>query len=424
MIVTFLARLRTRTVLAVASGVVLVGALALGVAARRQAPDVPLVDVTTGEFIDVVELRGEVRPITSKVLTAPMLAGDLQIIRLAKANSQVKAGDVVVEFDPTTLQRTRQERLSELRQADAEIDQARADARIVDEESRTALMKARFDVDRAALDVVEGDTVARLDYERAKLALDDARQRLRETEAKNRADRAANAANLAARQRRREKVQADLERTERALAGLQMRAPSAGMVNLLTNYRTSGPMGGAGQEFREGDRAWSGAGILELPDLASVHVAARLEETDRGRVTSGQTATLRVDAVPDRDYRGTVTEISLLARADFTSGWPPPRDFDVKLTIEDADARLRPGMTASVRVAVDRLTNVLVVPAEAVSQVDGRSTVYRLAGSRFEPVVVSLARRGREQVVVSSGVVAGDRLAAKQPPADTIRGGR
>ncbi|MDO8836504.1 MAG: efflux RND transporter periplasmic adaptor subunit [Vicinamibacterales bacterium] len=423
MIVARLPRLRSRTFLAAASGLVFLGVVALGIASHRQAPDVPLVDVIRREFVDVVELRGEVRPMASKVLAAPMLAGDLQIIRLAKANSQVKAGDVVVEFDPTTLRRTRQERLSELRQADAEIDQARADARIVDEESRTALMKARFDVDRAALDVVEGDTVARLDYERAKLALDDARQRLRETEAKNHADRAANAANLAARQRRREKVQADLERTERGLAGLQLRAPSAGMVNLLPNFRTSGPMG-AGQEFREGDRAWSGAGILELPDLASVNIAARLEEIDRGRVTPGQAATLRVDAVPDREYRGTVTAISLLARADFTAGWPPPRDFDVTITIEDADARLRPGMTASVRVAVDRLANVLVIPAEAVSQVDGRPTVYRLAGSRFEPVVVTLARRGREQVVVLAGVGAGDRLAATPPPADTIRGGR
>jgi multidrug resistance efflux pump len=91
--------------------------------------------------------------------------------------------------------------------------------------------------------VVEGDIIARLDYEKAKLALEDARQRLRETEARIRAEGAANAASLAARQRRRQKVQADLERTERGLAGLEIRAPSAGVVNLLTNYRTGGPMG-------------------------------------------------------------------------------------------------------------------------------------------------------------------------------------
>jgi multidrug efflux pump subunit AcrA (membrane-fusion protein) len=138
----------------------------------------------------------------------------------------------------------------------------------------------------------------------------------------------------------------------------------------------------------------------------------------------GQTATIRVDAVPDREYRATVAEISLLARADFASGWPPPRDFDVKLTVEDADVRLKPGMTAAVRIAVDRLTNVLVVPADAVSLLNGRPTVYRLAGSRFDPITVEVARRGREQVVVASGIDAGDRLARKKPPAATIRGGR
>jgi multidrug efflux pump subunit AcrA (membrane-fusion protein) len=180
----------------------------------------------------------------------------------------------------------------------------------------------------------------------------------------------------------------------------------------------------ASQEFREGDRAWSGAGVVELPDLASVHVAARLEETDRGRVAVGQAATIRVDAVPDRDYRAKVATISLLARADFTSGWPPPRDFDVELTVEDADARLKPGMTAAVRVAVDRLANVLVIPADAVSLSDGRPTVYRLAGSRFEPVVVAITRRGREQVAVGSGIEAGDRLAAKKPTPSLIQGGR
>ena len=409
--------------LGVAAGICIVGALLFVFSARRRAPDVPMVDVAASEFVDVVELRGEVRPIASRVLTAPTLAGDLQIIKLAKANTAVKAGDVLVEFDPTTLQRTRQERLSELRQADAEIDQARADAHIVEEQNRTALTKARFDVERAALDVIEGDLVARLDYERAKLALDDAKQRLKETEAKNRAAEASNAANLAARQRRRQKVQADLERAEHGLAGLQLRAPSDGVVSLLLNYRTGGVMSG-GQEFREGDRAWSGAGIVELPDLASVRIAARLEETDRGRVAKGQSATVRVDAVPDREYRAKVADISLLARADFSSGWPPPRDFDVDLEVEDADARLKPGMTAAIRVAVDRLPNALVIPAGAVSLVDGRPTVYRLRGSRFEPVVISLARRGREQVAVASGIEAGDRLAAAKPPAAAIEDGR
>ena len=53
---------------------------------------------------------------------------------------------------------------------------------------------------------------------------------------------------------------------------------SAGMVNVLPNPRSSGMFGGQEQEFREGDRAWPGASVLELPDLSSIHLDARLDE--------------------------------------------------------------------------------------------------------------------------------------------------
>ncbi len=388
---------------------------------RRAAPVLPTAEVTRGEFVDVVELRGEIRPIRSVVLTAPTQAGDLRILKLAKNGTTVKPGDVVVEFDPTMLTRQRQERMSELRQADAEIEQATAEARILAEQNRTALMRARYDVDRAALDMVERDFVARLTIERAKLALDDARQRLAAVEEKVRANEAASAATLAARQRRRAKVRQDLDRTEQSLGGLQLRAPSAGIVSLMMNYNTSGMMGAA-QEFREGDSAWSGGSIVELPDLSSVLLTARLEESDRSRVEVGQPAVVRADAVPDRGYAAKVAAISILARVDFSSGWPPSRDFDVKLAMGDGDSKLRPGMSAVVRISVGRLANVLLAPVEALSLVNGRPTVYRLAGAAYVEQAVEVVRRGKEQVVIGKGVAPGDRLALKKPPATAIRG--
>ena len=93
-----------------------------------------------------------------------------------------------------------------------------------------------------------------------------------------------------------------------------------------------------------------------------MHLTARLDESDRGRVEVGQSATVHLDAVPDRVYHSTVSKISLLARVDFSSSWPPARDFDLELDMADPDARLKPGMSATVRIAVARLPNVLVVP--------------------------------------------------------------
>jgi multidrug efflux pump subunit AcrA (membrane-fusion protein) len=412
-------RLSSRhTRLLAATVVMLVAIIAYRAWGGFSPPPVPSALVTRGEFVDIVELRGDIRPARSVVLTAPSQAGDLQIIRLARNGTPVKPGDVVVEFDSTSLDRWHLDRLAELKQAEAEIEQQRAQARITEEASATNLMRARFDVDRARFDVVDGPWLARIETERAKLALSDAEQRLKEAEKRRLADQAAAAARVAGRVRRRDRIRQDLDRIERALASLQILAPSAGTVSLMPNSR-SGSASGGYQEFREGDRAWPGASIAELPDLSSVRLMTRLEEADRGRVEVGQAGTVHLDAVPDRNYRARISRISLLARVDFAGSWPPARDFDLELAMGDPDARLRPGMSATVRIAVGRLQNVLVVPSEAVYLVNGRPTVFRLVGGKLEPTTVTVIRRGREQIALASGVSPGERVALQRPGTGT-----
>ena len=106
-------------------------------------PDLPTAEVVTGEFVDTLEIRGEIRPLKSVVLASPMNAGELQIVKIVKSGTVVKPGDVVVEFDGSTLLRTVQEKQSELKQADAEIEQSGAQSRITNEQNETALMRAK-----------------------------------------------------------------------------------------------------------------------------------------------------------------------------------------------------------------------------------------------------------------------------------------
>jgi RND family efflux transporter MFP subunit len=416
--ITALRRPRNAAVTVVAAFVVAaVGFAAVG---RGSAPDLPTVDVTRGDFTDMLEIRGEIRPVRSVVLASPMQAGELQIIKLAKSGTMVKPGDVVVQFDGTTLQRTIQEKQSELRQADAEIEQQRAQSRITEEQNATALMKAQYDLQRAKLDVQKGDTIPRIQLEQAKLAVLDAEQRLKELDAKITADKTAAEANIAARLRKREKAIADVERAQRGLQNLELKAPSAGMVNVLPNPR-SGNMFGGEQEFREGDRAWPGASVVELPDLTSVYLEARLDESDRGRLNTGQEASVRIEAVPGQDFKAKIDGISLLARVDFSSGWPPPKNFDLRLALLEMDPRIRPGMTAIARIATERISNQVLVPSEAVFQKDGSPMVYELDGSEFVERKIQISRRGKEQAAVTSGIQPGAKIAARRPTPEMIR---
>ncbi len=398
--------------------VVVVGAM---VTARGGVvPNLPTAEVVTGEFVDTLEIRGEIRPLKSVVLASPLNSGDLLIVKLVKSGTVVKPGDVLVGFDGTTLQRTILEKQSELKQADAEIEQVTAQRRITDEQNATALMKAKYDLQRAKLEVTKGDTVSRIENEQAKLLVTNAEQKLREIEEKIKSDVTATEADVFGKRRKREKADYDLRRAQQGLANLQLKSPAAGVVNVLPNPR-AGDVFGSGQEFREGDRAWAGASILELPDLSSMHIEARLDESDRGRLNPGQEAQVRIEAVPGRDFKARIQRISLLARVDFSSGWPPPKNFDLGLVLLEIDPRIRPGMTAVARIATARVSDVVLVPSEAIFQRDGSPVVYTLAGSRFDEVKVQVSRRGKEQAIVTSGVTPGDRVATRRPPAELIR---
>jgi multidrug resistance efflux pump len=414
----------SRRFLAATGVIVAVAAAGIAINARADgtAPNVTTGDVTSGDFIDYIQIRGDIRPAKSIQLAAPLDAGgELQIVKLVKNGAAVKKGDVVVEFDATSLKQRLAERQSELKTAEGEIEQSLAQTKITAEQRQTEILKAKYDVERAKLDLGKRDIVSRLEYENAKLALSDAEQRLKEIEARTVSTAAGIEAELTGRRRRRDKALADVERTLRSIAALKLVAPADGTVNILPNPRSGGPFGGGGVEFREGDRAWPGAGILELPDLSSIHLEARLDESDRGRLKVGQAATVKIEAVPGKEFAAKVDLISVLARVDFSSGWPPVRNFDLGLVLNERDPRIRPGMTATARIAADRMPNVTLVPAEAIFQKDGRPVVYRLNGSKFDEQPIEILRRGREQAAVSTGVTAGDKLAMRRPDPEMIR---
>src|SRR5215467_8286073 len=111
-------------------------------------PNATTVDVTQGEFVDYIQIRGDIRPAKSIVLAAPLQSGgDLQIVKLVKNGAAVKKGEAVVEFDATSLKQRLLERQSELNQALKEIEQTQAQAKITAEQQQTALMKAKYDVE-------------------------------------------------------------------------------------------------------------------------------------------------------------------------------------------------------------------------------------------------------------------------------------
>jgi len=392
-------------ILLAASGVLL-GAVRLG----RRTPSVPTIEVKRGEFLDSLQFRGEVKALKSVTISAPAEAGDLQIVKLAPEGAVVKSGDVVVEFDKTKTEQDLAQFKSALKSAEAEIGQAKAQARLDEEQDKTSVLKARYDVEAAKLEASKQEIVSRIEGEEARLKLADSEQKLREAETKEKSDFALNKATLASKEEASQKAKFDVARAERALSEMSLRVPSAGTISLLAHW------GGSGMTtYRPGDRAWPGAAIAELPDANTLRITARVDETERGRLAVNQPVTVQLNAIPDRQFTGHISEIGEIASLDFSGGWPINRNFTLEVGLDQTDPRFKPGITGDVTVVVDKVANAVIMPSQAVFQKSGQNVAYVWRGGEFEERDIQLARRSGDKIMVAKGVSAGEQVALRDP---------
>jgi HlyD family secretion protein len=368
-------------------------------------------EVKRKEFVEYLEVKGEVKALRSVIIAAPYGAGDLQIMNLAANGAKVKKGDVLVEFDNTTVKQKLAQDQSALKSSEAEIQQSRAAARLKEEQDLTDVMAAKFAAQKAGLDASKQEIVSVIEGEEAKLKLADAEQKVKETEAKFSADRSAAKADIASKKQKQDQAAFQVQQDEHSLASLALHAPLDGVVALQNHWQ---PQGGP-TPFKPGDRAWPGAAIAELPDPSTLKISARIEEAERGQLKLGQTGAVRVEAVPDGSFEGRIETISPTASLDFNAGWPVPRNFTVEVALANSDARLAPGMGAVVRVAVDRVADGIVIPSSALFRKTGRTVAYVRRGSKFEETPVEVLRRSGDEALIAKGLQPGEQLALKDP---------
>lgn len=118
-----------------------------------------------------------------------------------------------------------------------------------------------------------------------------------------------------------------------------------------------------------------GTTILKMADLTKVRVRALVNETDIGQVRPGLTATVTVDAFPDRPFTGTVEKIEPQATIQQSVTM-----FPVLISIDNQARLLMPGMNGQVSIEVQRRDNVLAIPNDAIRSPNEVASVAPLLG--------------------------------------------
>ena len=316
--------------------------------------------VTRGELKERVLLTGELDTVASQSLVVPRVPQwNIALRWLASDGSMVKAGDAVAELDNTNFATDLADRklaaarsASDLAHQIAQDAILEADKAFVLEGARTALDKARLSA------AVDRDAYPLREYQEKQVARERAQVAFEKAEDELAAHRKSAALEAQIRGIALEKSQREIAASEQAIRELVLRAPSDGLVVVSTHPWFQ-------RKVETGDNVWVGLSILRLPDLSTMHVNAWLSDVDDGRIAVGNRATSYLDAYPELEFPGTITEISPVAREPSRDSWR--RSFLVTVALDRVDLeRMRPGMSVRVEVSAQRAPAALLAPRVSV----------------------------------------------------------
>jgi HlyD family secretion protein len=375
-------------------GVVIVVAVVggyLGVnAIFTKSYDIPSLTVSTGPLNITQQAAGTVDAARAYTISAPRIRS-LQVTWLAPEGSQVKEGDTVVKFDASAQIAELTDEESTLKINQTSLDRAKQEYELQKKNLELELQKAARKYDEQKHEAPRLAEEARLELDLAKLNYDGKLSQLTADVQK---------AELEV-QRAREKV----NEARRELEQMTITAPIPGMVVYLEIWK-----GNAMSKVQEGDSPWPGQGLVNLPDLSEMIVKAVVSEVDAAKVDSGQQVIVTLDALPEKQYNGEVRKKSTLARKKDPGS--KINVFDIEIGILDKDDKLKPGMSASCKVIMEQIPDVVKVPLEAVFEKGGRTVVYL---ENKKEVEVKVGRRNDMEIEITEGLKGGEKICLVDP---------
>jgi HlyD family secretion protein len=299
--------------------------------------------VSRGDIVETVEATGTLQAVTT-VQVGTQVSGAIKALH-ADFNSVVKQGQVIAELEPSLFQ-------AQVEQARASVAKMQADV----EHSRVDVTDTQIKLARAK-ELWAQQLIAKTDLETADTAAQQAQAALKSSQAQ-----------LA-------QGQASLNQAEVNLAHTIIRAPIDGVVIA-----------------RSVDVGQTVAASMQAPtlfiianNLQQMQVNASVDESDIGRVKPGQRVTFKVDAYPEDDFTGTVSQVRLQPQT--TSNVV---SYITLIDVPNPDLKLKPGMTATVTMEVARADDVERVPNAALRfrAKNGTSRVWVLDNGQPRPVTV------------------------------------
>lgn len=373
----------------------------------KQHSEYPAAEVKHGSFRIELSASGEISAAHSINISAPRVRTNLQIVKLVDEGTVVDSGDFLLQFDVNELQKAIEDRQSELEIAQANLDKSRASMEANMAQLISSLENSEASYQLAQLRLEQMAFEADVKVQEEKLRLRQAEISYTQSKSKIESQKKMDAAELTTLDLKIKQAKAELEKSKTQLEQLTVTAPAPGLVVYQKIWKGSGM-----EKIKIGDTPWRGQSLIQLPDLSKMQVISEISEVEIGQIEKAQSVIIKLDAFPDPEFTGEVSDVASLAHEK--EGQSEIKVFDVVIDINESDPLLKPGMTAKAKILVKEIPDRTYIPIEAVFDKDDKKVVYVVDGG-IEIVEVVPKERNENFVVVEGELKAGQSVSLVNP---------
>lgn len=403
--------------LAGATAVVLLGGAAVLMSARGSQPQPQpqpgrgrdaTATIARRDFVRLVRLSGTVEAVQSTTVAAPRLSGpssnSLVVMKLVRAGTRVRPGDLLVEFDRQDQLKNALDRRAELSDLEQQIRKKDAEGRAARAKDDSEIQQAQSALSRAELEMAKNPMIAKIQAEKNEQALEEAGARLKQLKTTYDLKRLAADADLRVLQIRRSKSENAMRQAETNATRMEIHSPIEGLAVIRTVWKSSAP-----SEIQEGEEVRAGVPVVDIVNPAMMRVRTRVNQADINGLRVDQPVKVGLDAYPDLFFGGRVAQISPIAVTSTLN--PKVRSFVVLIDVNGSHANLMPDLTASLDVELERVPGALVVPRDTIRYDGDRAFVRVQRGDRFEDRSVTVGTTNAHEAVITAGLEEGSVIA-------------
>jgi len=389
----------------VAVAVVVSGFLFYNLTKKSGGSDI-IVPVGSGKFTVDITTTGELEAKNSVKIMGPAGLREFRVYQVSiqdiiDEGTVVKKGDWIATLDQSDFNTRLQDKQIDLEQKQSEYIQVQLDTTLQMRQSRDELINLAYAVDEMQIKLDQSKFEPPATIKQAEIDLDKAKRALEQAKENYKIKAEQNKAKMVDVAAERRKTQNEYDAMQSLAKSFQIMAPEPGMV-IYTKGFDKKPIK-AGSQIQMWDPV-----VATLPDLSIMLSKTYINEVDVRRVKSGQKVEIGLDAFPEKRLSGVIIRVANVGEQSPNSD---AKVFEATIEIAGTDPLLRPSMTTSNKIVVNQLDSAVYVPLECLhNKDDSIAFVYKRAGIKAVKQEVQLGETNSNEAIINLGLGPKDKV--------------